>query len=120
MKFSKLQLRIIILNPLIGTGGGSFPIIYEIQTGFWKGHTHNIFSDLSLSYGLPSMIILIFVFLSIISNAYMKTFLRKKPFSNIIDRAWVSAIIIFLISQLIDVQYYDKNKFNVLDITIWR
>ena len=91
----------------IGTGGGSFPIIYEIQTGFWKGHSHNIFSDLSLSYGLPSMIILVFVFLSIIINAYRKTYFRKEIFSNIIDKGWVSAVIIFLISQIIDVQYYD-------------
>ena len=100
-------IKLIILNPLIGTGGGSFPIIYEIQTGFWKGHTHNIFSDLSLSYGIPSMVIMIFVFFSIVSNAYKKAYFKMGVFDNIIDKAWVSATIIFLISQLIDVQYYD-------------
>lgn len=100
-------IKLIILNPLIGTGGGSFPIIYEIQTGFWKGHTHNIFSDLSLSYGIPCMIIMIFVFFSIVSSAYKKAYFRMGVFDNIIDKAWVSATIIFLISQLIDVQYYD-------------
>ena len=103
----KAAIRIILLNPLMGTGGGSFPIIYEIQTGFWKGHTHNIFSDLSLSYGIPSMVILIFIFLSIISSGYKKSYFNKGIFENIIDKAWVSATIIFLISQLIDVQYYD-------------
>ena len=36
----------------------------------------------------------------------MKYF-NKGIFENIIDKAWVSATIIFLISQLIDVQYYD-------------
>ena len=103
----KAAIKLIIMNPLIGTGGGSFPIIYEIETGFWKGHTHNIFSDLSLSYGLPSMIILIFIFLSIISSGYKKSYFKVGIFENIIDKAWVSATIIFLISQLIDVQYYD-------------
>ena len=103
----KAAIKLIIMNPLIGTGGGSFPIIYEIETGFWKGHTHNIFSDLSLSYGIPSMIILIFIFLSIISNGYKKSYFNVGIFENIIDKAWVSATIIFLISQLIDVQYYD-------------
>ena len=103
----KAAIRIILLNPLIGTGGGSFPIIYEMQTGFWKGHTHNILSDLSLSYGIPSMIILIFILLSIISSGYKKSYFNKGIFENIIDKAWVSATIIFLISQLIDVQYYD-------------
>ena len=34
--------EIIIANPLVGTGSGSFPIIYEFQTGFWKGHSHNL------------------------------------------------------------------------------
>ena len=100
-------IKLIILNPLIGTGGGSFPIIYEIQTGFWKGHTHNIFSDLSLSYGIPSMVIMIFVFFSIVSNAHKKAYFKMGVFDNTIDKAWVSATIIFLISQLIDVQYYD-------------
>ena len=103
----KAAIRIIILNPLVGTGGGSFPIIYEMQTGFWKGHSHNIFSDISLSYGIPSMIILFFVFLKIIYNAYKKIFLKRGIFGNIIDRAWISATIVFLISQFLDVQYYD-------------
>ena len=95
------------MNPLIGTGGGSFPIIYEIQTGFWKGHTHNIFTDLSLSYGIPSMVILIIVFFSIISKGYMKSYFKRGIFESMIDKAWITATIIFLISQLIDVQYYD-------------
>ena len=103
----KAAIKLILLNPLIGTGGGSFPIIYEIQTGLWKGHTHNIFSDLSLSYGIPSMVILIIVFFSIISNGYRKSYFKWGIFENMIDKAWISATIIFLISQLIDVQYYD-------------
>ena len=103
----KAAIRIIILNPLVGTGGGSFPIIYEMQTGFWKGHSHNIFSDISLSYGIPSMIILFFVFLTIICNAYKKIFSKREISENIIDRAWITATIIFLISQFLDVQYYD-------------
>ncbi len=103
----KAAVKLIILNPLIGTGGGSFPIIYEIQTGFWKGHSHNIFSDLSLSYGIPSTLILIFVFISIIFKGYRESYFKKGIFENMLNKAWVSATIIFLISQLIDVQYYD-------------
>ena len=78
-----------------------------MQTGFWKGHSHNIFSDISLSYGIPSRIILFIVFLTIICNAYKKIFFKRGIFENIIDRAWISAAIIFLISQFLDVQYYD-------------
>ena len=103
------------MNPLIGTGGGSFPIIYEIQTGFWKGHTHNIFSDLSLSYGIPSMLILIFVFWLIISDGYKKSYFKRGVLENLMDKAWISATIIFLISQFIDVQYYDAR----ISLTFW-
>ena len=53
------------------------------------------------------MVIMIFVFFSIVSNAYKKAYFKMGVFDNIIDKAWVSATIIFLISQLIDVQYYD-------------
>ena len=103
------------MNPLIGTGGGSFPIIYEIQTGFWKGHTHNIFTDLSLSYGIPSMLILIFVFWLIISDGYKKSYFKRGVLENLMDKAWISATIIFLISQFIDVQYYDAR----ISLTFW-
>ena len=111
----KAAIKLIIMNPLIGTGGGSFPIIYEIQTGFWKGHTHNIFTDLSLSYGIPAMLILIYVFLSIISNGYKKAFIKRGVFENLIDKAWISATLVFLISQFIDVQYYDAR----ISLTFW-
>ena len=111
----KAAIKLIIMNPLIGTGGGSFPIIYEIQTGFWKGHTHNIFTDLSLSYGIPAMLILIYVFLSIISNGYKKSYFKRGVLENLIDKAWISATIIFLISQFIDVQYYDAR----ISLTFW-
>jgi O-antigen ligase len=103
----KAAIQIILMNPLIGTGGGSFPIIYEMETGFWKGHSHNIFTDLSLSYGIPSMVILIFIFWLIISSGYKNTYLKREIIENINDRAWVSATIVFLISQFVDVQYYD-------------
>ena len=111
----KAAIRIILLNPIVGTGGGSFPIIYELQTGFWKGHSHNIFSDLSLSYGIPSMVILVFAFYLIISNGYKNIFFKKRFLENINDRAWVTGAIIFLISQLIDVQYYDAR----ISLTFW-
>ena len=111
----KAALKLIIMNPLIGTGGGSFPIIYEIQTGFWKGHTHNIFSDLSLSYGIPSMLILIFVFWLIISDGYKKSYFKRGVLENLMDKAWISATIIFIISQFIDVQYYDAR----ISLTFW-
>jgi len=98
-------LGVIINNPFFGTGAASFPIIYEFETGFWKGHSHNLFTELSISYGLPSTIILIY-FLGIILLTSFKNLYRKKE-TNIKDRAFFVAILIFLLSQLVDIQYFD-------------
>ena len=97
--------RVIINNPFFGTGAASFPIIYEFETGFWKGHSHNLFTELSISYGLPSTFILI-TFLGIILFTSFKNLFRKKE-TNIKDRAFFVAILVFLISQLVDIQYFD-------------
>ncbi len=97
--------RVIINNPFFGTGAASFPIIYELETGFWKGHSHNLFAELSISYGLPSTVILIAFFCSILFTSF-KNLYRKKE-TNIKDRAFFVAILIFLLSQLVDIQYFD-------------
>ena len=59
-KQSQEAFKIIINNPLFGTGAASFPIIYQLEKGFWKGHSHNILTELSISYGIPCTIILIY------------------------------------------------------------
>ena len=69
--------RVIINNPFFGTGAASFPIIYEYETGFWKGHSHNLFTEISISYGLPSTVILI-TFLGTILFTSSKICLEKK------------------------------------------
>ena len=97
--------RVIINNPFFGTGAASFPIIYEFETGFWKGHSHNLFTELSISYGLPSTVILI-TFLGFILFTSFKNLYRKKE-NNIKDRAFFVAILVFLLSQLVDIQYFD-------------
>ncbi len=97
--------RVIINNPFFGTGAASFPIIYEFETGFWKGHSHNLFTELSISYGLPSTVILI-TFLGLILFTSFKNLYRKKE-TNIKDRAFFVAILVFLLSQLVDIQYLD-------------
>ena len=97
--------RVIINNPFFGTGAASFPIIYEFETGFWKGHSHNLFTEISISYGLPSTVILI-TFLGTILFTSFKNLFRKKE-NNVKDRAFFVAILVFLVSQLVDIQYFD-------------
>ena len=105
MEILNSATNIIINNPIFGTGSGSFPVIFEFQTGFWKGHSHNIFTELAISYGLPSTIIFIIFLTFLLFNSFKKIY--NYPLKNFNDKAYWAASSIFLISQLVDVQYFD-------------
>ena len=104
----KSALKLIQQNPFFGIGAGSFTEIFFFNTTLWKGHSHNLLLELSLSYGLPSTIIFF------ITNCGILYFSSKKIFSNkmkidtsYIDRAFWTALFFFLVSQIADVQYFD-------------
>ncbi len=113
MEILHFAYKIIISNPFFGTGSGSFPLIFEFQTGFWKGHSHNIFTEIAISYGLPSTIIFIIFLIIILSNSFKKIY--NYPLKDINDKAHWAAASIFLISQLVDVQYFDGR----ISIVFW-
>ena len=106
------SLNLISRNPLFGWGAASFPILYYLKSKEWFGHAHNLPFELAISYGiLPSIIIFSFYVsilylsfksiskLSRVKNEHMKIFLNSK--------AWFAASLIFLLSHLVDIQYYD-------------
>ena len=97
--------KVIRNNPLFGTGAASFPIIYELEKGIWKGHTHNILTELSISYGIPCTMLLIYFIGKILINSFNHIYLKDKK--NIVDKSIWTAVIIFLLSQQIDIQYFD-------------
>ncbi len=108
MEIYKNAFELIKKNPFFGIGAGSFTEIFFLNTNFWKGHSHNLFLELSISYGLPATIIF---FLTTINILYLSS---KKIFTNnikidfiYIDKAFWTALFFFLISQLADVQYFD-------------
>ena len=102
-------LKYSFIRPLIGIGAASFPIIYEIQTNIWQGHPHNLILELSVSYGIPSAVILssTVLILLIISGKILFNFPKDKKHMNLYDRAIWASIFFFLVSQLVDVQYFD-------------
>ena len=102
-------LKYSFIRPLIGVGAASFPIIYEIQTNIWKGHPHNLILELSVSYGIPSAVILssTVLILLIISGRILFNFPKDQKYMNLYDRAIWASIFFFLVSQLVDVQYFD-------------
>ena len=113
MEIFNSATNIIINNPLFGTGAGSFPIIFEFETGFWKGHSHNIFAELAISYGLPSTLIFTIFLTLLLYNSFKKIY--NYSLNNINEKAYWAASIIFLISQLVDVQYFDGR----ISIVFW-
>ena len=105
----------IINFPIFGTGGGSFPDIYIYETGLWKGHAHNLPLELFSSYGIPVGLIIITPIIYLFIFSTKTIFLNKLIKTSIFDRAWVISIMLFLLSQLVDVQYFDGR----ISITFW-
>ena len=102
-------LKNIISNPLFGSGSGSFPQIFISETAIFKGHPHNLFLEIILSYGIPGAIFIITPIVMISFLAFKKTILNYNPeiSNSIFDKAWIISLIIFLASQMVDVQYFD-------------
>ena len=104
----KSAFELIKENPFFGIGAGSFTEIFYLNTNFWKGHSHNLLFELSLSYGLPATIIFFITTSNILYLSGKKIF-SSEIIINItyIDKAFWTSLFIFLISQLADVQYFD-------------
>jgi len=108
-------LKNIINFPIFGTGGASFPYIYMYETGLWKGHAHNLPLELFLSYGIPAGIIILLPIVYLFIFSTKTIFFNKLIKISIFDKAWVISIMLFLFSQLVDVQYFDGR----ISITFW-
>ena len=72
--------------------------------------------ELAISYGMPATI-LFFIILGIIIFLSGKKIFFKKNIKNtsIFDKAFWSALFVFLISQIFDIQYFDGK----ISIIIW-
>ena len=103
------SLKISLIEPFFGLGGASFPVIFELQNNIWRGHPHNLLLELAVSYGYPTTILLFFNISLLLIQSGRFIFIsnsQKDPYS-IFEKAWWSSLFIFLISQSVDVQYFD-------------
>ena len=105
----KNALDIISKNPIFGIGGGSFPNLLEVKTGFWRGHTHNLPLELMVSYGIPAAIFILLPITKLIASSYKAVFVANYLFfkENLFDRAWITSLILLVLSHLVDIQYFD-------------
>ena len=100
--------KISLIKPLFGIGAGSFTSIYLLNNGFWKGHSHNLLLELAISYGLPvSIILFLIISLILLISGRIIFFGKDKNEKNYFERAWWASVFVYLISQLVDIQYFD-------------
>ena len=109
-------INLIKSSPFFGIGASAFTPIFLLETSFWKGHSHNLILELSISYGLPSAIIFFITIFIILFLSWKKIFLNNNEKDiSFFDRAYWAALFFFMISQLVDIQYFDGR----ISIVIW-
>ena len=110
----KESINFIIERPFLGWGSASFPLLFISRKSEWYGHSHNIFIELAISYGLISAVLIGYAIFSILFKSFksiylLKQFSGKKEKSQPyhFDKAWWTATTVLLFSQLFDIQYFD-------------
>ena len=109
LKIWEVAIKSIINQPLIGNGAASFSYIFESQTGIWKGHTHSLPFEIAVSYGIPAALLILIPIIFFSLNALKKLNFKRYKLSkeNLFERAWITSLIILLMSQMVDIQYFD-------------
>ena len=100
------SINFIFKKPIFGWGASSFPILNLIKNGSWYGHSHNLYLDLAISYGLIVSLCLFIFTVKLILNSYKLIYIKKKAKSNT-DKAWWLSAFIFFIAQSYDVFFFD-------------
>ena len=104
----------ILEKPLFGWGANSFPYLYKIKTGLLNNHTHNLFLELSVSYGLIVSIFFFYVISYILIKSFNTIFIVRNK-SSAIDKGWWAAGFIFFFSHLFDILIFDIR----INLAIW-
>ena len=102
--------NLVFEKPIFGWGAASFPILYQIKSGEWFGHAHNLPLEMAVSYGLLPAIIIFSTYLCILYLSFKKIFRNNEnnnENSKFNQRAWLASSLIFFLSHLVDIQYFD-------------
>ena len=104
----KSALNMISFKPLIGSGAAAFTAIYYLQTSFFKGHSHNLITELAISYGIPVTVILLITIILLLVISGRIIFLKNlKIKTTFYERGLWASTFFFFLSQLVDIQYFD-------------
>ena len=107
----RVSLNSIFMKPLFGWGAASFPFIYTVFKNLNVNdnvqHSHNLFLELSINYGLIVSCLILFNILLILLNSFSIIFSGKINKNSESYKAWFIATVIVLFTQTFDVTYYD-------------
>ena len=107
--------------PWLGWGAGSLMLIYVwidkgIEFEFNVSHSHNLPLELAHNYGIPVAFILCFtIALLYFKSAKIILNRSRNNFEELLDKAWLAAATIILVSHLSDITYYDGR----VSLAIW-
>ena len=110
-------LSFIIDKPFFGHGSNSFTKLFLAETGFWKGHAHNLPIELLINYGIPTALFIIIPITYLIYKSYQIVYLSIGNIDKetIIDRAWIISLFLLFLIHLVDIPYFDGR----ISITAW-
>jgi hypothetical protein len=100
----RVAAELIAERPWLGWGAAAFTVIYPLRTGFWHGHTHNIFFELALAHGLPAALLLVGLVLWLLIRAAQKGMIRAALF----ERAWFASVLVLVLLHASDLPMYDS------------
>ena len=99
------SIGLILENPFLGWGAGSFPILYMQKNDLFIYHTHNLPLELAFNYGLLSSLLIFIPVLYLLFITYKFIFKNEGNFLNFDKAWWTSAISLFAL-HMFDVPYY--------------
>ena len=103
-------------NLFFGSGASSFPFYLKGNNYFVHWHAHNLPLDIALSFGLPVMFILITTIFILTFISFKKIYIKNKLNLELLtERAWITSLIIIMMTHLVDIQYFDGR----ISITSW-
>lgn len=103
-------VKLIAEHPLVGTGWGTFPVVYTaVQTTFltqFVNHAHNDYLEISSDLGIPAALLLFASILFVLVRA-VRTFLHGEgKYGPAISLACVGSIVAILLHSLTDFNLY--------------
>ena len=109
IKIWKNAFYLISQRPLLGWGAGTLPYVNSYLPPYQNyQHTHNLIVEIAFNFGIPISLIVFTNVTSILNEAFNKI----KSINNSLDEykisiSFLASFMVFIISQLNDITYYD-------------